>query len=950
MLLVNHKKAVIKPNLEFVEHSSQIILLKDLFLFLLLNNFCDNILEEIRFIFEIINKRITNKAQEIVSSLTLKIIFNNYHNCYYFVYMLFDDILIKKGFIEFLNTTAFNYVLGNSHLFDFQKDHNIRTLIENFKQSKSVSLLSTNKSENLFVLFQPDTDSKSNFPNAFSFTAFRKQRDQFYNLFKCYNDNLWFLKIAHEKKIQNLFENNLRTMFSFSKDVGNSYHLARLFVDQLQKASNCEMFESKKSNKFVSTQNEVEQISITEDKFKKLHNRFVNKAPCGLSVAENLFDDHFNQNEKFFRDFIYFADSYSFNEQLKLILKSKLIELTTSDILFNENIIQNELTENFVIHITNLNLLAKILGFVCFYNLETTRYDSPKKHIDFFKQQKSLRFDTGFQAPILDIETYLVNSLQNHVLIVAIPWVVHFLFFVDQITLTIDYFDDVLTILILVYKYYLPTLTNNSTTRQTFLNRMFIQLYLEKLFFIKKFSFQDRMSKILNNKPKNDFFHQLKEKLQNVDHHFDSNNLDFNTEMVNADVIAHFFPIFSKMVVEVFKQAPNEFRKITPTCVSIKQDTGFISTSKKVQMQNRIEDMFLNIHSSSMKKCIQFLSDQLAVTCIKHIKLNLYLCLKRKFFDDYLNSDPELSYEDLIKQMDLIVNITKSIRNECKNSVKEISTNKVKTIFPLIVHEQWDTSVINFAIKLCLRNIELRSSNWIDLNITDEVIKTDLCSYIRENNVNNKKSVVVSHDFNTNEHNRLFSNTVYDLRESLLNLINQNHKEMDNSSVKTLLDSAHIARQTNHLHSSNSKFFDLIVLDLSMSIITFKPELLDEDLFDCFIDFWVKNKVTYNRLICVKFFYLLNKTESPQMTWLKYEFLLKRMLKDKIIQFTDIEEGTLSVLKCDWHSSMLNRFASLLKSLVDYVQSQQIICEDNQTISPEIVDWLSWICVEDNFP
>lgn len=953
ILSLKSYKSVIKPSFKLVENGDRILLLKDLFVLFLTSNLCDSVLDEIRFLLEVISKRISISNASHDNSIklaTLRTLFISYHNCFYFAYELFVEVFIRNTFIHFLNITAFNHILECGYLVDFRPDADLRSSIETLKERKCFfHPCPPNRTLSSFVMFQPDTDCKSNFPNVHSFTLFRKQRDQFYNLFKCYNENHWFVALAQDKKVQHCFESNIRAMFALSKDVGNSYHLARLFVDQLQRTCTDEVVaESKKANKILTSRNETDSISITEDRFKKLHNRFVNKNPNGPTVAENLFDDQFNLNEKFFRDFIYYADSYSFNEQLKLILKSKLLELTTSDVLFNENAIQSELRENFTIHITNLNLLAKILGFVCYYSLEATRYESQRNHSDFYPQQRSLRHQSNHYMPILDIETYLANSMKNHLLIVAIPWVIHFLSFVDQISLSFEYFDNVMTILMLIYKCYLPVLSTIYVEKFHFAscNRIFIQLYLEKLFTNKKFAFQNRFKEFVkNNTNQVQFSAELREKLRN-EPPLETVQLDFNTDLLDSDVIGYFFPNFSKMVVEVFKQIPSDFRKITPTCVSVNPDS-FASTSTR--LQNKVEDMFVNIHSSSMKKCIQFVNDQLSASCIKMIKTKLFPKSKRHF-EEFLRENSDLrsitDVNDIGKRSKLVIGLANRIRGECKESIENCCATKVETIFSLLLTDEWDSSVINFAIKMCLRNIELRCTNWIDSNITDDLIKCDLVAYIRnggeKNNCRPKPTAI------TSEQSNLFPETVYRLREILSQLSQGNLANIAiTASVVELLASIDRTQSLDHLHTSNGKFFHSASVTLAMAIVVHSPQSMNDHLIDCFIDFWTKNCFTPKRMICPKHLHWLSRTDSPIASWLKFEFLLKRMLKAKVISFVDVEEESLAVLKCDWNANLLNKLASVLQALVDTVRLDATATR--ATISPEIVEWLSWICAENNF-
>src|SRR5699024_8682890 len=149
--------------------------------------------------------------------------------------------------------------------------------------------------------------------------------------------------VSTDRKVQNIFVSSIRSMLSMSKDVGNCYHLARLFVSQLLKSCYDTCDSKKSATNRNAASNQTNRILSDQERFKKLQDRFVKKAPNDNRLSCNLLEESFNQKERFFRDFIYYSDSHSFNEQLKLVLKSQIIDLTTSDIYnFVENSIEDE--------------------------------------------------------------------------------------------------------------------------------------------------------------------------------------------------------------------------------------------------------------------------------------------------------------------------------------------------------------------------------------------------------------------------------------------------------------------------------------------------------------------------------------------------------------------------------------------------------------------------------
>src|SRR5699024_4260074 len=99
---------------------------------------------------------------------------------------------------------------------------------------------------------------------------------------------------------------------------------------------------------------------------------------------------------------------------------------------------------------------------------------------------------------------------------------------------------------------------------------------------------------------------------------------------------------------ETFKQFSNEVRKMTPTLISAKQPSAvgnsskFASSSSSSELLDaKVEEYFLNLHSSSLKKCIYFLQDRVSANCIKRIKKECYPGWKAQHFPPLVASKLE---------------------------------------------------------------------------------------------------------------------------------------------------------------------------------------------------------------------------------------------------------------------------------------------------------------------
>lgn len=557
--------------------------------------------------------------------------------------------------------------------------------------------------------------------------------------------------------------------------------------------------------------------------------------------------------------------------------------------------------------------------------------------------------------------------MEHHILVMAVPWVVEFLLFIDQITLTKSpYYENVLSLLCLIYKFYLPSLSQltEEYSSQVSLTRLVIQQFLEKLFAIKKFNAAGRLKALLETVTdptdvRSKMFHKVKNatSLANINEVY----LDFHNDIFDFELISTFFPQFSRLIVEQFKQLSSEGRRITTTRVTSKHPLHSpndvftsLNTNTKSLIQTQAEECFLNIHSHSLKKCIHFLNDRISATCIKRIKCEVYPKTKETHFTDFVKSN-----DDFVKEMSIsetakgssaecIVKLAEAIRSNCKHFVPDYSSKKIKIIFPLIIVDDLDESVIAFAIKICLRHIEQRCNSWIDLNITNETINTDLTAFTRRQGNLAEASKGAPMDSPLHDVASIYTNfekLVYELREMLLNVNVKHFEKVEISHMITLLVRVESLRTLPFLPSSNARLFDQITLDLAISLVACNPQLMTDELLDSFLHLWTSQKVTYNRVLCAKTLYQLSQSTSTISSWLKLEFLMTRMLKGGVIDFDDIEQDALTVLKQNWCPKFLTKLASVLKSLVECAKKANLLTVDDEgNSSDRVLDWLSaWL-------
>ena len=127
--------------------------------------------------------------------------------------------------------------------------------------------------------------------------------------------------------------------------------------------------------------------------------------------------------------------------------------------------------------------------------------------------------------------------------------------------------------------------------------------------------------------------------------------------------------------------------------------------------------------------------------------------------------------------------------------------------------------------------------------------------------------------------------------------------------------------------------FESLTSDLAIVICSYRPACFVPEVQDAFINFWkwkntpfvvgnhtIPFHITPTNILTVispRNFTILSESQSQIETWNKLEAFIGRLLKKKLLLPLVLEEQLLSVLKEEWPSDMLKRFASCLQGVVD---------------------------------
>ncbi|KFM79692.1 Codanin-1, partial [Stegodyphus mimosarum] len=216
----------IVPNPENIYFQEQILIIAEIYGFLMSNALVSNITSELYFLFELVTARVSTEGKpsqdDILSSV---------HNCVYFAV----SILSKHCYLlQVLDNATLSSLCEIPYLFIFSPQLvnflqfylDASEFTHSLAKQEAVSSLNSVNS----VAFQAEEDSRSNFINDDTFVSFRKQRDLFYELLQ-----EWQQKSMEyvDSKFCEKFSRKTKLLVNLGPNTVNLYHLAKLFYSQL---------------------------------------------------------------------------------------------------------------------------------------------------------------------------------------------------------------------------------------------------------------------------------------------------------------------------------------------------------------------------------------------------------------------------------------------------------------------------------------------------------------------------------------------------------------------------------------------------------------------------------------------------------------------------------------------------------------------------------------------
>lgn len=129
--------------------------------------------------------------------------------------------------------------------------------------------------------------------------------------------------------------------------------------------------------------------------------------------------------------------------------------------------------------------------------------------------------------------------------------------------------------------------------------------------------------------------------------------------------------------------------------------------------------------------------------------------------------------------------------------------------------------------------------------------------------------------------------------------------------------------------------------------ISSQPKIFTDECRDCMVKNLMVNDVKVRGLISLKILHTLYKSDHQLMTWLKYEYILIALIKERLYETKSIASEILEVVKNDLEPEISRKFSPIMKSCAKHCResNKDNIDEEEKEKWCEIIDWMSWFVV-----
>ncbi|OAD58757.1 Codanin-1 [Eufriesea mexicana] len=795
----------------------------------------------------------------------------------------------------------------------------------------------------LNVCFQIDTDNRENFPSITAFQTFKDQRDRFYEIFRIWEKDHsvdgWTFQIALGSKV--------RTMLTLHNDATNYYHFARLFKSQL--------LISCIQNRQQAQIEDDESISILKtlknvnpQKLNQLQKRLVTPQPSKNQITEPSFPGV----QEFFKDFILFAFNPIFYVHLENCLIHEIMELNdtqfnNSEIEDSETTVDEQTQENFITCLSSLRLLAKVLGL-----LVSLPYRSESNN---FKELIATQVEVRSKVvPAINLHLCLHNAIALGKLSLTVPWIAKYLAMMDTVSLRLPYYKQTLELLYYIHKY---------STSDSFISHQAVILLKSTLNWLFELpnipkDFYPTWQKTFKVKELRNLKQLNKQYVQKymlvgeptVSVTSTKSNLD-KLDIINERTLHICCPLVGINVsvsnTNTNLNNYNSNKHITPVSSQLNKSAKSAGI-KHLELQ--LEEAFFHGQPASTRKTVDFVSERVASTCVKHICNTLLMTSRETNLNNFREilkmkqneRQPEKFGEQLINAKDfkalvvtdmntLATNVSKELKGQYEATIPGICESRVTKSIESLLAEDSLAPVKEMCCKIAIRLAMERIYQWIQSHIVGGSLFIKDMELELNRFLKNSTPLEPMQEKKHNP-NAISPTTITDnMREFILLILDNGGDSLTITVITTILDTLYqTLNERADLVVGTEKVLYSLSTDFALFLVAYRSDLFIPKVQEKFITIWsmsrckaLESDSPIRRIFSSRNVMLLAQSEKEEV-WTVFGKFIKKLIEKNVLDINCFSDQCVALFRQNWPVPMLMRLSTcLMEVMTDFKESDR---------------------------
>ncbi|XP_014486058.1 PREDICTED: codanin-1 isoform X2 [Dinoponera quadriceps] len=684
---------------------------------------------------------------------------------------------------------------------------------------------------------------------------------------------------------------------------------------------------------------------INPEKLTQLSKRFVTPLPSqGHNVGPS-----FPGMQEFFKDFILHAFNPIFYSHLENCFVYEIMELNdnqfaNSEIEDSETMVDEQTQQNFTTCLSSLRLLAKVLGF-----LVSLPYRSESTTKEIIMTQVDIRSKV---LPSLNLQACLQNAVIEGKLSLTIPWMVKYLAMMDAVSLRLPYYKQVLELL---YCIYCAINCTDFSAPDCLISQQAAVLLKSSLCWLFELpNFPKDFCLAWQNTCKVKELKTLKQteksSVQKRNSHCVTDNRAVKCSLDKLDIITDRTMRMccprTDSTISVFNGNGTSLnigsnKHVTPITSQLRKLNG--STRAK-HLELQLEEAFFHGQPASTRKTVDFVSDRVASTCVKHICNTMLssareanLSAFRKILKQvHVERDSEGQSESSVNWIngfkDLLAsdmntlanNVSKELKEQCEKMIPAICEARVATSIESLLAEDSLAPVKEMCTKITTRIAMERIYQWIQSHIVGgslfmKDMELEINRFLRNNS-----PVHTKQEKRHNSDAPSPTVVIDELRELVWDMIDNRGEGMTVPLILDILDKLYSAfNDRADLLPGPEKILYHLSIDFSLFLVAYRTDLFVREVQDKLIKIWSLDCLKddqadspIHRLFCPRNIMLLAQPENDTM-WPIYGKFLRRLLEAKILDGDSLSDQCVALFRQDWPVPLLKLLSKCLTEAIE---------------------------------